>query len=75
MPESITLIRAVDDSDLQHFEYFHRLGLCENGVYIFDTPENQETYERVRGPLTVTYTDEYGNEQSYEKPYEIGFFL
>jgi len=74
MPESVTLIRADDDSDLDHFEHFHRLGECFNNEYVFDTPEAQATYERVRGDLTVTYTDEDGNEQTYQKPYMIGVF-
>ena len=74
MPESVTLIRTNDDSELSYFEHFHRLGECINGEYVFDSPESQETYERVRGDLTATYTDENGNEQTYTKPYMIGVF-
>lgn len=74
MPESVTLIRTESDHELQYFNYMHRLGVCVNDEYIFDSPEAQSTYERVKGNLTVTYTDETGTEQTYEKPYKIGVF-
>lgn len=74
MPESVTLIRTDDDSELDYFEHFHRLGECVNNEYVFDTPEAQTTYERVRGDLTGTYIDDDGNEQTYTKPYMIGVF-
>ena len=73
-PESVTLIRANDDSDLDYFEHFHRLGECINNEYVFDSPEAQATYERVRGDLTGTYIDEDGNEHTYTKPYMVGVF-
>lgn len=74
MPESVTLIRTDDDSDLNYFQHFHRLGECVNGEYIFDSPEAQAAYERVRGDRTVTVTDDEGNTYMYTEPYMIGVF-
>lgn len=73
--ESLTLIRIASDAQLQHFNHMTRLGVCADGVYVFDSPEAQATYERVRGNLTFAYLDENGEEQVMNRPYEIGIFL
>jgi len=73
-PESVTLIRAEDASDLDHFLHFHKLGECINNEYVFDSEDARLTYERVRGPLEVTYVDETGETVTYRRPYMIGVF-
>jgi len=72
--ESLTLIRIDSDDQLQYFNHMVRLGECINGAYVFDDAAAQATYERVRGDSTVTYTDENGDEQTFNKPYMIGVF-
>ena len=74
LTESLTLIRIDSDDQLQHFDHMHRLGECVAGNYVFDDDAAQATYERVRGDLTFTYTDDEGNEQTGSKPYMIGVF-
>lgn len=73
--ESITLIRAEDDSDLAHFNYMVRLGKCVDGEYIFDTPEAKAEYERVHDTSSYVETAPDGSEVEVTKPYQIGVFL
>lgn len=68
--ESLTLIRAASDEQLSHFTHMTRLGVCVNGEYVFDSPEAQAEYDRVRGDLTFIVDGE-----EYTKPYKIGVFL
>lgn len=71
--ESITLIRIDDDSQLQYFTHMGRLGECANNSYVFDSPEAQAIYERVRGELTQTVEID-GEQVQITKPYMIGVF-
>lgn len=58
--ESLSLIRAVDDSQLDGLVNIHRIGLCINNEYVFDSDADKATYDRVRGGVL---------------PYMIGVFI
>lgn len=71
--QSLCLIRG-DMSDFANVTTLVRLGECINNEYIFDTPEDEATYDRVRGDLTYTYIDENGVEQTGTKTRWLGAF-
>lgn len=65
--ESIALF-LVKSNRLDRVDNMTKLGVCQGRRYLFDSPEKQATYERLRGDLTAT--DGEGN--TYQKPYMIG---
>ena len=67
--ESVTLIRIDSDAQLAYFNHMSRLGECVNNQYVFDSPEAQATYERIRGDLTFEIDG-----VQYSRPYMIGVF-
>ena len=72
--DSVCLVRIMTNKEQESFdllETVHRLGVCENGEYIFD--DNCETiYDSVYDQTPVTYTDEDGVEYTYTPPKKIG---
>lgn len=72
--ESVCLIRVADDSSLTHITTMNRLGVCEGGQYVFDSPEAQATYERLYDTKPRMVNDEEGNQMEYTPPYMIGVF-
>ena len=73
--ESLCLVRIEDASRIDMVSSMTRLGTCiNNNEYVFDSEVLRATYERVRGSLERTYTDDDGQAVVYNAPYMIGVF-
>lgn len=72
--ESVCLVKFPELNYIDDIEPMCILGVCINKQYIFNNDDDKLTYERVRGPLTATHTEEDGTITEYEKPYMIGVF-
>ena len=70
--ESICLVRLPNENYVDDIESMCILGKCINNRYEFNNDADRLTYERIRGPLEYTYTDENGETQTGKHPYMIG---
>ena len=72
--ETLCVCRGLSRSQVEQLGSLEVLGEVVKQTAVFDSDEAEATYDRVRGPLEVTYQGEDGEELIASRPYLIGAF-
>ncbi|GGA80843.1 hypothetical protein GCM10011369_23510 [Neiella marina] len=72
--ESLSVCRNVPRDAFDGQTIIQVLGEVVNKEYVFDSEQTESTYDRVWGPLEVTYIDDNGDQQTHTRPPKMGVF-